>query len=80
MKFRELQALALRKLKVKILPPKLKNITSKATNPTQTQHKLYTMPSLRVGSLGYTKKFMALCLPPSGTKMVIVSLTPVHNL
>ena len=49
MKFNELQTLALRKLQVKILPQKLKNLTPKATNPTPNQLHLYTVPRLRVG-------------------------------
>ena len=49
MKFNELQAIALRKLQVKNLPQKLKNLTLKATNPTPNQLQLYTVPSLRVG-------------------------------
>ena len=47
--------LSCKKLQVKILPQKLKNLTLKATNPTPNQHQLYTMPSLSVGRSEYLR-------------------------
>ena len=80
MKFNELQVLALRKLQVKLLPQKLKNLTPKATYPTPNQHHLYTMPGLRVGRSAYCILIRVSCKMCSNLLWLQSSVKYVYNI